>query len=137
MSRILIVGGPRTGKTVLSIKLGKALGMDELAVQHCDELIGVLEWSEASAEVAKWLEAPGPWVVEGVTAVRALRKYLAAHPHPEKPCDILYTLTAPFVVLSKGQLAMTKGHMTIWSGIEDEVIRRGVEMRSRVDDLRV
>lgn len=120
MTRICIAGGPRTGKTTLSTSLGVA------RVRHTDDLMH-LGWSEASAAAALWLDAPGPWIVEGVAAVRALRKWLAAHPEG-KPCDVAYWLDEPVVPTSSGQRAMAKGCATVWDEIEAELRARGVEI---------
>ena len=40
-----------------------------------DDLIDTHEWSAASAEVARWLDDEGPWIIEGVAMSRALRKW--------------------------------------------------------------
>ena len=118
--RVVIGGGPRTGKTTLAAKCYPP----EL-VHHTDDLIN-LGWSEASAAAAEWMAEPGPWVIEGVAAVRALRKALDAS--PEAPCDQLYWLTEPHEALAKGQASMAKGCDTVLAGIRDELIRRGVQI---------
>ncbi|TXH11826.1 MAG: hypothetical protein E6R03_13975 [Hyphomicrobiaceae bacterium] len=121
--RILITGGPRTGKTVLAVKLSIQSG---LQVFHTDDLIDV-GWSEASANAAEWMEQPGPWVIEGVSIPRALRKWLAAHPEG-KPADKIIYLSVPRVELSSGQAAMAKGVATVWREVVPELVRRGVEI---------
>lgn len=124
--RVVIGGGPRTGKTTLAYRMATALRLDVLAIQHTDDLVGVLPWHEASDEVSRWMCEPGPWVLEGTAAVRGLRKALDAS--PDRPCDSLVWLTDPFTVLSKGQAVMAKGCATILAGIEAELRRRGVEI---------
>lgn len=119
-ARVVIGGGPCTGKTQLSDHVASVLGV---TARHTDDLIGQLEWSEASEEVARWMTEPGPWVIEGVATVRALRKALAT---PGAPCTILHWLTGPFLPLTKGQLAMTKGCETVLAGIRPELEARGV-----------
>jgi adenylate kinase family enzyme len=128
--RILIGGAPRTGKSTLALKLAAELGLDPLAVQPTDDLAGVLEWSEASAEAMHWLEQSGPWIVEGTMAVRALRKWLVAHQEGQ-PYDEFIWLTAPFVPLNKGQSAMAKGAETILKGIVPELAARGLTVTRR------
>lgn len=115
--RLLITGGPRTGKTTLGGKNAR----------HTDDLIGHLDWSEASAEVAKWFDAAGPWTIEGVAIPRALRKWLESHPEG-KPADKIIFLNDPKVELIKGQAAMTKGLLTVWHAIKSDLIARGVEI---------
>lgn len=122
--RVVVAGGPRTGKTTLA-RQKLASGF---RVRHADELIATHEWSAASAHVATWLDEPGPWVVEGVTAVRGLRKWLAAHPEG-KPCDVVAWLDRPQVARSPGQETMARGTLTIWSGVWPELVRRGVEIQ--------
>jgi hypothetical protein len=121
--RILITGGPRTGKTAFGARVANVLGVP---CQHSDDLVGVLEWSEASEEVARWMERPGPWVIEGVAVPRALRKWLATN-DAGTPADRIYWLTDPFVPQSPGQVAMTKGMFTVWRGIAPAIVARQVE----------
>jgi len=126
-SRIVITGSPRAGKSVLAAALGAALSVEP---RHTDELVGKLAWGEDSIEVARWFDAPGPWCIEGVTTVRALRKWLAAHAGDnEKPCDLVVYRAEPLEVLSKGQESMRKGCATIWAGITGALEARGVEIR--------
>lgn len=120
--RVLIVGGPGTGKSTLAHRIGPAE-----RVRSTDELVGVLEWSEVSVEVALWLCEPGPWVIEGVATARALRKWLAAS--PGTALDVVVVLTGqPFVELTKGQAAMNKGVSTVWNEIVIDVLKRGARV---------
>lgn len=117
--RIAIAGGPRCGKTTLAAKLGEA--------RHTDDVMS-LGWSDASAAVAGWFDAAGPWIIEGVAVPRALRKWLASHPDG-KPADIVYWLGEPFVLPTKGQTTMGRGCSRVWGEIVAELKRRGVEIR--------
>jgi len=127
-ARIVIGGHPRTGKTTHGNQLAAALGV---TCQHTDDLID-LGWSEASAAAAEWMTKPGPWVIEGMAAARALRKV----PESEHgPCDLLIWLTDPFEPLTKGQLAMGKGADTVLAGIVDALDDAQVQVRSRPLDL--
>ena len=118
--RTLIIGGPKTGKTTLSQSYA-------CPVRHTDDLIGKLDWSAASAEVATWFDAPGPWCIEGVAVVRALRKWLATHPDGT-PADRILFLTEPKIPVTAGQAAMTKGIDTVWEEIEGDLLLRGVDI---------
>lgn len=126
--RIVIAGGPRTGKTTLALELAAAHG---ITARHTDELVGTHDWSSASAEVATWFDAPGPWIVEGVAAARALRKWLASHPEG-KPADLVRLLNKPREPLAKGQHAMAKGCATVWNEIAAELLVRGVRIAQGV-----
>lgn len=117
-SRIVVAGGPRTGKTTYA-------GTLTPHPLHTDVLVGTVPWSGASEEVAEWFDRPGPWVVEGVAAVRALRKWLAAHP-TGKPCDSVRWLAEPKVSRDRGQETMAKGCETIWAEVLPLLRKRGV-----------
>lgn len=126
MSRILIAGGPRVGKTTLGLTLSERLGVD---LRSTDDLIATHAWSEASAEVARWLDEPGSFVIEGVAIPRALRKWFAAHPEGA-PADTLHWGMTARVALTPGQLAMTKGSLTVWREVSSELRRRGVRIET-------
>lgn len=122
--RILIAGVPRAGKTTLAMELGKQLA---LPVRHTDSLIG-LGWSESSAAAAKWLEDPGPWIIEGVAVPRALRKWLAAN--AGAPCDTVHWMPGARLHLTPGQKSMAGGCVTVWAEILPTLVARGVEVRT-------
>lgn len=128
-SRICIIGGPRTGKTTLAGLIAPAL---RVLPRGTDSLVGVLEWSDASLMVASWFAEPGPWVIEGVAVVRALRKWLVAHPEG-KPCDRVVLLTVAHEHREKGAESMAKGHDTIWAEVEPLLVARGVSIVRDVD----
>jgi len=131
MSTICVTGGPRTGKTTFAERVEQRTG---IPARHSDTLIQDLAWSDASAEVAKWFDEPGPWLIEGVAVVRALRKWLLAHPEG-KPCDRVLFLVDPVVEQTPGQKAMAKGCATIWGGIVAELRARGVVVSVGFEDL--
>jgi len=125
MTRILITGWPRAGKTTLSTELETELG---IAVRHTDDLIGSLDWSAASAEVALWLAEPGPWIIEGVSIARALRKYREAHPGEPPPCERLICLRSPYVVLTGRQEGMGRGVDTVMRELEPWLVAHGLDV---------
>lgn len=120
-ARVVIAGGPRCGKSVLSGKLGIT------PVFGSDKLIG-LGWSEASLAASRWLDEPGPWVAEGVAMPRALRKWLARNP-VGNPADLVVWLGQPVVARVAGQESMAAGCLTVWREIRPELFRRGVRIR--------
>jgi hypothetical protein len=107
--RVLIIGGPKTGKTTLATQMGGGRSTDEVMD---------MGWSESSQEVSTWLDNPGPWIIEGVTLPRALRKWRDRNPGQPPPVDKVILLTKPRVPLAKGQAAMSKGVDTVMSEIE-------------------
>ncbi len=121
--RILIAGGPRSGKTTLADSLGKNLN---IPVCHTDDLIGQLEWSEASLAVSRWFGEPGPWIIEGVSVPRALRKWFAAQ--PETPAELIFWLGAPAVPLTNRQRGMAKACETVWREVAPAVTRSGMRI---------
>jgi len=115
-SRIVIAGVPRAGKTTLAGPCAR----------HTDDLIR-MEWHVVSDTVATWLDLPGPWIVEGVRAVHALRKWLAAHPEG-KPCDRVVWLGTPRVPLTRGQDVLAKGCLTVWREVRPLLLARNVQV---------
>ena len=127
--RTVIVGGPKTGKTTLSDQMSDQYNAP---VMHTDDTIG-MGWSEGSAEVATWFGQSGPWIVEGVAAVRALRKWLAANPEGQ-PCDRVLYLTKTYEERKPGQITMAAGVTTVFREISRSLEERGVEI-VKVDDF--
>ena len=124
--KTVIVGGPRTGKTTLGDRIGAECSV---AVRHTDELVGKLAWGDDSLEVARWFDEPGEWVIEGVTAVRALRKWMSNNPGKLLVGVLVIYLRSPMVAQTSGQVSTSKGVQTIWSGIENELGIRGADVR--------
>ena len=121
--RICVAGGPRVGKTTYA----ETQPAPRLHTDDLNGTFGANGWSAESEAVARWFDAGGPWVVEGVTVPRALRKWLAAHP-AGKPCDVVVWLDRPDVVRTKGQAAMAKAGHTVMSEVAAELVRRGVQI---------
>ncbi len=124
--RIIIAGVPRSGKTTFALTLA---ARTLVPAKHTDDLIGQFDWSEASAHAATWFDAPGPWIVEGVAAGRALRKWLVLH--DGLPCDRIFWFETPHVQLTTGQGAMAKGCVSVWGEILPDLRRRGVAIEWR------
>lgn len=150
MTRILITGGPRTGKTTLAAQLcdahetcrGLACPRIDGALRdgkrcgeprHTDDLIeqtkhlGKDAWSAASLIASGWLDEPGPWIIEGVAASRALRKWRDQHPEEPPPVDRVIYLSEPHQPLAKGQETMAKGVRTVHDEIEPWLRKHGVQ----------
>jgi len=106
--RILILGGPRGGKTTHARDLSRRLG---IPVQHFDNYISRHEWSELSDKIAEWLDESGPWIKEGVAGARGLRKWLRKNKR-SPPFEII-VLNEPRINLTSGQKNMHKSHSRI------------------------
>lgn len=127
MARVVVIGSPRAGKTTYANKRGRREGVE---VRHTDDLIDEvgLDWSGVSERVASdWFAQPGPWIIEGVAAVRALRKWLRYNP-AGKPCEEIVLLEEPRVALTDGQARMAKGCAKVWAEVEGQLRARGVEV---------
>lgn len=145
MTRIVITGGPRTGKTTLAGQLPQLFMVGALPlidvrtapILHTDDLIAELAhlgkdaWSEGSRRVAEWLDAPGPWIIEGVAVSRALRKWHEAHPGAAPPVDRVIYLTEPYEPLTPGQASMAKGVEKVHRELVDWLNEHGVATEVR------
>jgi|SRR6266851_2772135 len=117
--RLLIVGGPKTGKTTLAKQLGE---LHKCSVYATDDL-KEKPWSWASQEASFWFDRSGPWIIEGTMAVRALRKWLRRN-ETGLPFDNMEYLTMPYSELTQGQASMAKAVNTIMNEIALELIKR-------------
>lgn len=134
--RIVIVGGPRCGKSWLARSLRKQgyptfcgdpidkVKDVEAGVTYLAE--GMDMGSESSRYIVdNWLPMPGPWVLEGHIMARVLRKWMDDDIHraaAEFPCDRIIVLPEhhPEAEVTAKQAAMHKGVIrTTWKGIAD------------------
>lgn len=123
--RVVIVGGPRVGKSTLSKTF-------DCYVRHSDDLIDSgLDWSTQSARLAnEMVTTDGPWCFEGVRLVHALRKALLLRPG-HRFCEKVIVLTQPHEQLSTSQAGFGKGIMKVWREIEGELRGLGIEVEER------
>ncbi len=125
--RVVITGGPRVGKTTFAAALLEEMrrqwpGMTCFAT---DDMIGAADWSEQSAELAERYLQAGPWLIEGVTNVRALRKFLDRD-LGDKPCDVVIYFDYPVVELTSRQEGMRKSCRTIFDQARERLESAGV-----------
>lgn len=104
--RILITGYPVSGKSTFAGVLANVTGH---IVKPTDSLIE-LEWSAQSARVASWFEHDGPWIIEGTTIPRAIRKWrtLPGYKQKRPPFDTLVVMRRSMVGMLPGQIRMSK-----------------------------
>lgn len=126
--RILITGPPQSGKSTLAMILSDVL---EIPVYATDQLKD-LEWSEASEAASRWLDDPGPWIIEGVMVPRALRKWRRRQPKNKQagdpPCEKFILLTEPRTPLEKaGQRSMATSVLNLAMEYEEWLGNRWIE----------
>jgi hypothetical protein len=140
--RIVIVGGPRTGKSTLARELRRQ-GLPTL----CGDPRSKVKEPEADVEylpeglpyagdggsadyiATYWLTRPGPWVCEGHVMARALARWhrhacpddtgAELWPYQPPPCDRIIVLRNQHehAVTLPGQVAQHKGVLTSWAKI--------------------
>jgi adenylate kinase family enzyme len=121
--KILICGHPNAGKTTLSEELSGSLYFP--IILHTDAFKEE-PWSQQSDNVLAWItDTKPPYIIEGVTVVRALRKWLKANPGSARPCDVVFYLQV------EDPSPLGKGCDTIFAEIQNELIRRGVAVGIR------
>lgn len=145
--RVVIVGGPRVGKSTLALKLVSALSFEpggkRLPIYCGDPLSKVKEpmpgvtylpeglpfsgdGGSADWIARNWFQLPGPWVMEGQAMARALRRYMentdgSMHGgYAPFPCDRIIFMLTPKVQQIEGQRTMGKGIETVWYGKDDK-----------------
>ncbi len=122
---ILIAGPPHSDAGRLAWQLSREHGIRNELVRPTEELVGVLPWGEDSAEVVRWLEEPGPWIVWGSVVPRAIRKWMRSHPAGLPAQRIIWV--RPTV----DELApIAKGVQTVWQEVLPQLIERGLRPRA-------
>lgn len=135
--RIVIVGGPLRGKTTTArlefglLPLYCTDKASEARLTYADTTYlpeNISEEDRARYIASEWMTQLGPWVIEGVAAARALRKYidprrgyLRSSSEPEWPCDrvIVYQWPHPTAEPTTNQQRQAKGVWTVWQEIAE------------------
>lgn len=137
--RIIIVGGPRCGKSTLARELRSVgypvfCGDPESKVKDVERGVTYLPEGLAMEDestrwiVEHWFVRPAPWICEGWIMARALRKWCEINEvwtqYPladDFPCDRIIVLAEqrPELELLPGQVRMHKSVMTVWNKISD------------------
>lgn len=122
--RGVIIGIPASGKTTLANRLAEESG---IPLFHTDDLLPC-EWDVAPEGVIAWMcEKPAPWLIEGVTVARALKRWVKRFSYA--PCDRAIVLHTDF--LGSGR-RVGKGLATTtwraWAEAEPRLISMGVDI---------
>lgn len=127
MTRVVIVGGPRRGKSTLADELGirpvrcgdpKSKVKQPLDyVSYLPEGLRFAGAGGSSDWVARnWFPLDGPWICEGHVMARALRRWMQTE--DGMPCDKIIVLDrSAFGNVTPGQRAMHSGVMRVWREI--------------------
>jgi adenylate kinase family enzyme len=131
--RYIVTGEPRSGKTTFSEVLRGHLGIVPRHTDSAFRLSRGPEWRLRgfSEHVAQWIDEPGPWVIEGVAAMRALERWLGRS--PGAPCEVLWYLRSDGPARPESRrkdLSDTSPeHLQgIWELVEPELRARGVRI---------
>lgn len=127
--RVVIVGGPRCGKSWLARELATESGAPRFCgdpkslvkepfggVTYLPE--GLAMEDESTRYIAEnWFSLPAPWICEGWIMARCLRKWMSLM--QDYPCDrvIVFLEQRPEIELLPGQMAQHKGVLTVWNSI--------------------
>jgi len=122
--RIMVFGGPKTGKSTLAKQLAREMGAQ---VMRTEMLLGLgYTWAELAERTQEWLNFRSPWVIEGLVVPRVIRRWLRENPG-KLPCDEIWCLgDSAYVPITKGQQTAANGVMSVW----DECL---VAVRGRFD----
>lgn len=129
--RTIITGWPRAGKTVLAKETHQR---HPGPLWHTDDLERQ-PWAAQATAVASWIERPGPFLIEGVSALRGLRKWHQQHPGEPPPIDRLWFLRLPDRLrrgLPSGQRGMGSGLETILTGLLNDWPALGPLLTERI-----
>lgn len=123
MKRIIVIGAPLAGKSTYAQKSGlphyctDPISLSRDRHETATYMPETLSWHDQSDfVVSQWFTKPGDWIIEGVGAVRALRKWVAKYPGV-MPCDQIIVINSKYTRLSEGQMAMAKSIFKIWGEI--------------------
>lgn len=135
--RIVVIGGPRTGKTTYATKLAKQLGVhlgstgkrteQEEGLVSTDNYMKRANWKTLPDVVIKDLKDRDSWVLEGTQAARVLRRWLKESP-AEVKVDKVLVFNRAWVPRNPGQEAMAKGVRTVLRDLQPLLTKAGIEV---------
>ncbi len=135
MPRVVVIGGPRTGKTTYATKLAKQLGVHLAStgkrtqqpegLVSTDNYIGSGSYAELPDRVIKDLRGRESFVLEGTQAARVLRRWLKEAPGEAK-LDKVLVFSRPWVPRNPRQEATAKGVRTVMRDLQPLLDAAGV-----------
>lgn len=144
MPRIVVIGGPRTGKTTYATKLARELkvhlastgkhtenpeglvSVKNYGKVSTDDYVSKYSYPDLPAKVIEDLRKMDDFVLEGTQAARVLRRWLREAPDEPKLDKTLVFLGKPWVQRNPRQEATAKGVKTVWRDLEPLLKRHGV-----------
>lgn len=121
--KIVIAGGPRTGKSSFARKLNEKLNIPIIST---DNYIAC-GWSEAPHKIIEDIIDLPDYILEGVNSGRTIRKLVEKDIKLE--FDKVYYLEQPMVEYDKkGQAALNKGCKTVWLDVIPSLDDAGIEV---------
>lgn len=133
ITRIVIIGGPSRGKSTLAHQLHSRHGWPVYCGDPASKVVHQKPYTiylpegldfagdhGAAAYVSSvWFSMSSPWICEGHVMARALRRWHGEHQGHPFPCDRIIVLARDaHRDTNRGQEAMHKGVMKVWSEIE-------------------
>lgn len=127
MSKIILAGGPKSGKSTLGRKLSAELGIPLVSTDDYIEC----GWSEAPHEIILKIKDMPSYILEGVNSGRTIRKM--AEKDMKLDFDRVIYLDEPRIELNKGQAALRKGCVTVWQDVRKLLDEAGIDVEYGVD----
>jgi len=136
MPRIVVLGGPRTGKSTYATKLAKELGIHLAStgkrteqpegLVSTDNYLDKGTYEDLPDRVIADLRGRESFVLEGTQAARVLRRWLRTAPEEVKLDKVLGFLGRPWVARTPKQEATAKGVRTTLRDLEPMLRDAGI-----------
>ena len=130
MTRVVIAGGPRCGKSTLF----RSLAIDYAVAIGTDDFMD-LPWADVPDAVIDVLEKHDEWLVEGVNVARVLRRWIRDRGDMPK-IDVCYYLTTPMAPRTKAHESMSKAIATVWKDVLPRLVADGTTIVREVKRAR-
>lgn len=122
--RICITGPAQCGKTSLAWEL--AHDEPNPTVVCTDQFAGASWHDQAKQVVALFSLLPGPWIIEGVTVLWGLERWLEGW--PGRPCDRVIWLSSPWIDHKDSQARAALTMESRWPKIKRQLRQFDIEV---------